>query len=625
MGRGHRSGTYEITALVAVNEDQLTITYRHAGAATAQAIGLAVTPCTAARQMLRAMATSFKISGSADRYSGWESQMTLQNGRYGATHMLHELEALGIDDFGDERLTIAVLQNLYAMMPPNMQRTANWLLARTVEANHQNGVAIATALRATRFTVHETSPFVYDEEVAAAIEKAARSLLLDAINRQRGMLEAIGCDTSGRDWLTIPAEDVIARVREQFPEQTADDAWPPHPGAPHAEKVAWVLTHPQYFTVEARRQTRQLRRYHRFEEIGLAVYPDGPALLAGLITHCLGENAGYNVSTLLETSATSLKHIGNDVAMEYNTKARSHSEDWRPTRTKSFFTPGGTIQAMTGLTRFIRHHRIRLLDDAGEGQSPLRDRLYVEHVADVSNVKVFGATRRVAAWRRGRWAQHWPKDLEARDPLPEVPLNFPALRLFAMQRAMRQGLRSDVHGHGQRTKVHYLQNVLPAHVLAEHVVMAQDDIHTDAIAPVRPASDHAAGNPADRLAAVPEDARMDVEVGVCVSGGNLPDGSGSPCTLGITACFTCPNGYRTIDHLPGLLAAVEFARIVETNDPVEWAGEASRLGFYAQKSLDQFPPLLVQKIHNETDLTGHILTVAALYGQLRHTAKRTGS
>ena len=40
----------------------------------------------------------------------------------------------------------------------------------------------------------------------------------------------------------------------------------------------------------------------------------------------------------------------------------------------------------------------------------------------------------------------------------------------------------------------------------------------------------------------------------------------------MVACFTCPNGYRTVDNIPGLLAAVELGDIIEANDPVEKIG-----------------------------------------------------
>ena len=112
---------------------------------------------------------------------------------------------------------------------------------------------------------------------------------------------------------------------------------------------------------------------------------------------------------------------------------------------------------------------------------------------------------------------------------------------------------------------------------------------------------------------------MEVEIGLCTSGGNEPDGSGRRCGLGMVACFTCPNGYRTIDHLPGLLAAVELADIIERNDPDEWEnGQAADLRYYAQACLDQFPPLLVRNIKQTTDLTPHVLTVTGMYMELRH-------
>ncbi len=79
------------------------------------------------------------------------------------------------------------------------------------------------------------------------------------------------------------------------------------------------------------------------------------------------------------------------------------------------------------------------------------------------------------------------------------------------------------------------------------------------------------------------------------------------------------NGYRTADHIPGLLAAVELAGLIERNDPVEYAaGEAGRLRFYAEQTLTRFPAPLVDRVRRTVDLVPHILVVTGLYMELRH-------
>jgi hypothetical protein len=197
-------------------------------------------------------------------------------------------------------------------------------------------------------------------------------------------------------------------------------------------------------------------------------------------------------------------------------------------------------------------------------------------------------------------------------------MRFSALRLVAQARALGEGLKGDVHGHSDRMKVHYASHVLPDYVLNKLAVEAQDHFHDEAVARFKPVADAIEGPAAD-LAAVPAELLMDVEIGVCTSKGNDPQSPEKRCALGIVACFTCPNGYRTADHIPGLLAAVEFSKIVERNDPMEWEdGEASHLRFYAEGSLKEFSRRVVENVRCTTDLRPHILTVAGMYTELRH-------
>ena len=139
-----------------------------------------------------------------------------------------------------------------------------------------------------------------------------------------------------------------------------------------------------------------------------------------------------------------------------------------------------------------------------------------------------------------------------------------ALRPWLSAAPWAKALTADVHGHSDAVKTHY-----SAHVpQTTSSMLTQSPPRTpseEAVAkfPVADATD----GPAAELASVDPAEVMDVEVGLCTSGGTAPDGSGRRCDLGIVACFTCPNGYRTVDHVPGLIAAVELADIIERNDP----------------------------------------------------------
>ncbi|SFK50827.1 hypothetical protein [Geodermatophilus ruber] len=615
--RGHRSGTYEIQELLAVDPDALTITYRHAGAYQPQTARLTADSTPAARQLLQAMADSIKVADNGDSDSGWESAKSVINACWYGKIMLAELAALGFDDFADARIDVPVLRALYQPMSSGMRRSACLLLARVVRANHPNGPAVAAALKNTRFSVEDTNPFTYDEAVSDAIEASARGVYLARYTAQRELFQRLGYAVDGRSWLRIPAEEVIDWARTTHPDVCQPDAPQPRVGDTYERQVAWALTHPGMFgyVKHQRRHDRPIRGQW-MADLGDALYPDNVTLTAALVLHCLGENSGYNHSVLLEKSVDSLVYLGSQHALERSAKSRNQTQDTRPTRLSSIFTPGGVIETLTGLTRFARHHRRTLLDTDGN-HAPVVRRLYVEHCADPTQAKVLDLQRQQSAWRSNpQWDEHW--DEATAGPRESVSLRMAALRMVAQARALNEGLHADVHGHSERTKVHYAAHVLPQHVLNKHAVAAQNAFHDDAVASFTVVAD-ATDGPAAELAAVDPDQVMDVEIGVCTSGGNDPESPTQRCALGIVACFTCPNGYRTVDHIPGLLGAVELGDIIERNDPTEWEfGEASRLRFYAQQCLQQFPRMVVENVRRTTDLRPHILTVTGMYMEMRH-------
>lgn len=613
--RGHRSGTYDIQELVAVDPDDLSITYRTAAAFQPQTRRLTSEPTVAARQLLQAMADSIKVSDNGDAFSGWESEETLRRAMWYSKVMLEVLHASGVTDFADPAIDVPLLRSLYQPFDSNTKRSACWLLARVVRDNHPNGPAISTVLKNTRFRVEDADPFTYDDAVADAIDKAARGVYKERFDAQRHLFTALGYDTSSRSWLRIPAEEIIDRARDAHPEVTKPEAPQPSQAAPIDVQVAWAVTHPWRFGYQKHRKNPGVRGL-KMQEIGVALYPDSVTITAAVILHCLGENAGYNLSVILGKNAESLTYLGPDDALEHNVKSRNRTQDTRPTRLVSIYTPGGVIESLSGLTRFSRHARSHLTTPAGAAPD-IVDRLYVEHTSDPADAAVIDSNRMQHAWRKSSaWNDHW--DTAAAGPRSEAPLRTSALRLVAQRRAMADGLKADVHGHTDRTKTHYLANVLSDFVFNKHAVAAQDSFHDVAVEDFNVVADATAGPAAD-LAAVAADQVMDMEIGVCASNGKDPDGSGRRCGLGIVACFTCPNGFRTVDHIPGLLAAVELADIIKRNDPDEWEnGQASPLRFYAQACLDQYPPMVVGNVRRSTDLVPHILTVTGMYMELRN-------
>lgn len=610
LTRGHRTSTFEILDLLAVDHASLSIVVRHAAANAPETFTLPATDTPAAGQLLDAIAQSLVTASDSDADSRWTSRQTLEKGIWMAAVMLRSLEAQGIDSFEDSRLTVAGLRQLYAPFSSSGKRSACWLLARAVRNHHANGQQLAYVLKNSRFETEDHEAFTYDVEVAAAIEKVGRRVFLDAYLAQREVFETIGFNVAGRAWLRVAADDVIAWATTTYPDvRTVGEE--PADAEPLVRKVAWALSHPEWFGY--RKHVRQpLVRGREMRRIGQALYPDNATLVGAAIVHCLGEHAGFNLSVILEKSADSLTYIGDDEALERSIKARGSAEDTRATRLDSLFTAGGVTETLTGLTRFVRRHRALVEDDAKH--SPMNDRLYVEHVVDPSTARILAPDRIHHAWRGAVIAKAWTTEAGSTE---KPGLRLPALRLEAQRRTMDEGLTADVHGHSEKTKTHYLAHVLPEHLFNELATGAQNAFHDEAIGRFQRVAD-ATNGPAAELAAVDPEQVLDVEIGLCASGGNAPD-SDRRCDLGMVACFTCRNGYRTVDHVPGLLAAVEFADIIEANDPDEWAnGQASDLRFYAQESLNAFPRPVVANIAASTDLTPHILTVTGMYMEMRH-------
>ena len=611
LSRGHRTSTYELLELLDVDHDTLSIVVRHAAANVPETFTLLrVADTLAARQMLDAVAQSLAIAPNSDADSRWTSRETLESGVWMAAAMLRALERHGVDSFADPALNVVVLRRIYSQFGSSGKRSACWLLARAVRNHHPDGRNVAYVLKNSRFEAEDHEAFVYDADVAADIERVGRRVFLDAYLAQRALFETIGFRVHGRAWLRVPAHEVSEWATTAYRGISMEGEEPDHTDDTK-RKIAWAVTHPHWFGYRKyARQPIVVGREMRI--IGRALYPDHATLVGAAIVHCLAEHAGFNLSVILEKSADSLTYLGDNEALERSVKARASSEDTRTTRIDSLFTSGGVSEALTGLTRFARRHRAQ--PEGVDRLSPMNDRLYVEHVVDPLVAKVLTSERIHHAWRSSVITQAWALE----NGQSEKPgLRLQSLRLEAQRRTMDQGLTADVHGHSESTKTYYLAHVLPDHVFNELATDAQNAFHDDAVGKFQRVAEAIEG-PAAELAAVAPEHVMDVEIGLCTSGGNAPD-SQRRCDLGMVACFTCPNGYRMIDHVPGLLAAVEFADIVEANDPDEWAnGQASDLRFYAQKSLDAFPRPVVVNIAKSTDLSPHILTITGMYMEMRH-------
>jgi hypothetical protein len=606
--RGHTSHTFDIKEVHAVDLDRLTISYSDAAHAAPQIARVKVKVATpAARQLVHAMADSLTVHGDGK----WESSVTLEKMAIWVGVLLRNLAAQRIDDLSASGLELTQLRAALEPLDTGPKRTVNKLMARALRQHNPNGQALARALVNTSYMVVESSTELYDDVEVEAMKSAARRVFDEVFKSQREVLQVVGIDVSDRGWLRIPAEEIIAAARARHPELVG--ARQPRLRAPRIDQIDWALLNPEPFGT-ARGRPKGDALGETMNGIGDALYPKASLLTAALILQCLTELSGLNLSVMLRTEPADLIYTGKSNGMLKLAKARNHTEDTLAVRTNSNSTLGGLIEALTGLTRFSRNWRaMQLVTD--DRVPEVVNRIYIEHKKDPNTAEVITNQRLHHGWRQPVFDRHWPEGAPARD---EVGLRFQALRRKALEHAVTASPRADVHGHSSKTRVHYLANVLPEHVLVRHATTAQDDIIDSALARFMEIDELTDGNELRLAAAVQSGQAMDVIASVCISGGNDPDQAAKPCSLGLAACFTCPNGYRTVDHVPGLLATVRFTEIIRDNDPEEWeSGDASALHFYASESLKQFPTTVVDAVRTRVDLASYVVTIEALYMEFR--------
>jgi hypothetical protein len=600
--KGLSSHTYDITKILSIDTETLTIHYTDAGHAAPQSVTLRADPCTPiAQQTLQAIAGSLSIHGDGN----WESAYALRTVVSRIAAVLDELSSDGVTDFSSTVVDLQVLRKVIEKHDSSFKRTLNKFISRILREHHPNGSALAKALQNTSYMVHESRVDLYEDEEVEAIRSAAKGVFNAAYRAQRNIFQELGYDVGTRSWLRISAAKVIQDAMER--NAGLEGAPQPLMRDSRSRQIDWAILNPKSFGATGGRNRILGDDMTGFGE---ALYPPASVLVASTILHCLLERNGLNLSTILRTQSADLVHTGDNHGMLLLAKARNHFEDSLPVLSESNNTLGGLVQALDGVTRFARYYRAQHLDPTVE----VVNRLYVEHRADPQKAELLTTTRMHHGWRSAPFDEHWPSTALSRE---DTGLRFQALRRKALQEVITSNPRGDVHGHSARTRVHYLQNVLPDHLLAEHASAAQDSIVQSAITRFTKTT------PADETrskldSSVEAGQTVDVITSICTNAGNDPETPEKPCSLGLVACFTCPNGYRTIDHVPGLLATVAFTDIIKDNDPDEWEnGEASALNFYAAETLRRFPVQVVKAIHEKTDLAPYVATIRVLYTEMK--------
>lgn len=141
-----------------------------------------VTP--AGRQLLDGMVNSLRVYGNGD----WESSKVLYGCSRSCTRLLAALSQRGITDFAAEDLTLDILRETLSDFDDSTKRTLNKLLGRVLRKHHPKGGPLAYALANTAYMVKDSATEPYDNDVADAIEQAARGLFTEAYIAQRQVL-----------------------------------------------------------------------------------------------------------------------------------------------------------------------------------------------------------------------------------------------------------------------------------------------------------------------------------------------------------------------------------------------------------------------------------------------------
>jgi hypothetical protein len=602
--RGKASHTYDVKKVLEVNLEALTITYTDTAHASPQTVRIRAEISPVAKQVLQAMADNLSVIGDGQ----WESAYGLSGFSHRAALLVSEALRNGINDFGDE-ITLAQLRATIEPFDPSFKRTLNKFVGRLLRSHNPNGTALATALTNTTYMVKESRVELYDDSEAEAIKRSAGLVFHEAFKAQRELLKEIGFDTTTREWLRIPAEEIIDIVERRSGHLKG--ARQPLLNSLRVEQIEWSLLNPEVFGADIKTPTLI---GESIPIIGRALYPTVDVLVAALILQCFTEQSGLNLSVMLRSDVSDLIYTGKTNGILNLAKARNHSEDALAVRTGSNKTLGGLMEALSGMTRFSRRWRaLHLISD--DDVPEVVNRLYVEHRRDVWKSELVKNNRMHYGWRQSSFDKHWQDEALDRE---KVGLRFQALRRKVLEGAVTKNAKADVHGHTKRTRVHYLANVLPEHVLSRHSEAAQDAIVDAAVKRFAVTSEKGGDAASTLVKAVDSGMTADLITSVCVSAGNDPDEESKPCSLGLAACFTCPNGYRTVDHIPGLLATVRYTEIIRDNDPDEWEnGEAALLNFYAVETLAKFPSGVVESLRNDVVIDGHVLTIHHLYTELR--------
>lgn len=613
--RGHESHTYDILEIVDIDEPTRTLTLRVAHQVAPLAVSLTDRDRPISVQLFRGCVDSLALTGKGGR---WESAQTIGRTLPYVNTLVAAFLDLEVTDITDTKVDLQLLRDVIAEFDSSQKRTLVWLLARVLKTEGHHDQRLPSNLKNSKFQVDEhTSRNSYTDEEINHIESVARAHVADAIKAQRELLEALGYDTAGNAWTHPTAADIIAAARERDRQRPAGAALaggaPPLASAPLIDHADWALLNPDHAFAA-------FNQHHKAQhhKVLRALYPPTDVLIAGLAVQTLADNTGVNTSVLLREHADNLQPTGEHTGLLGFAKARNHTAGTRPVKLDGAFSSGGIVRTMTALTRFLRHHRNARLDAAGllEDHAEIARRIYVIDDPDITRSRTLDSATLAQQARRGplyaRLDDDWPGGGRA-------TLRFASLRVGALVRGVKQDPLHDVVDHTPRTRIDYFAHALPDVDLHQLITEAQDDIHSSALASFT--------NPeaTEQLVKAAQRGHLqDLRATACTNNGRDPDASpdatgvDSWCSRGLAACFVCPNGYRTLDHAPGLVALAEYTERLAQGNPTEWVdGDAGVLNHYATETLRKFPPNVVDQARSQMDRTVELLDIHELYTEFR--------
>lgn len=608
--RGHASYTFDIQRVVQVDVDGRTITLEGVHAVAPFSVNIADKEFSLGVQMLMGVHDSLAVSGKG---GAWESSHTLTNAVGLTNAVITKFLERGITDLSDTNVTLKLLREVVNDFDSSQKRTINKLLVRVLRDAGHPDKRLPERLANTKHVADDhVSPATYTDPEFEAVERAARRLIVRAIEDQSRVLRFLGYEVDEDTWMSIDPQDVIGKAgeRDALRVRPMRHGTPPIGPSQRLEAVDFAVLNPEWSWGIAATRARQA-----WEKEAIALFPPTDVLCAGAILQCIADNTGVNAATILGTRADTTIVTGDFTAQVPFSKARNHTGGHRPARRTGIFTAGRLEQVMSALTRFSRHQRAHRLEVHGllDDKGLLAQRIYVVDHPKLAALRTLDTADFAQLARRGRLTK-LIRD-EWHHPGPPPTIRLAAFRTACLRRGIHADPTHDVVDHTPRTKVDYLAHALPEVTLHRLVVEAQEEFHRTGLAVL---ADSAA---AERLiAAAKRNELVDLGPTYCANAGKDPDQSpsGEWCSDGLVACFTCPMGFRTHDSVAGLLALKEYTDFIRLGNPIEWAeGEAGVLNHYARESLARYPQAVIDRTESTRDRDQDLLEIHLLYSEVR--------